>query len=407
MPSRRLSVAERPARTDVSTEEALEAFYAALLDDDAEALYERAPCGYLSTTVDGTIVKVNRTFLTWTGFARSDLVGRRTFAELLTAGGRIYHETHYAPMLLMQGTAREIAFDIVRADGERLLALVNSVLERDAAGAPVVVRTAIFDATDRREYERELLRAKQRAEESEAKARVLAQTLQQTLIPHSPPEIAGLEIAAAYRPAGTGDEVGGDFYDVFELGADDWMIAIGDVCGKGAEAAVVTALARSTIRSVAVRSPQPGKILETLNEVLLAYDTDRFCTVAVVRLRREADSWRVTCALGGHPQPVVMRDGAAAESVGRPGMLIGIFASGSFADTEVGLDPGDAMLLYTDGVTEGRRGDEFYGEARMHATIERHRGSAESLTRGVLDDVMQFQDGDPRDDIALVSVRVP
>ncbi|MDQ1384832.1 MAG: phosphoserine phosphatase RsbU/P, partial [Actinomycetota bacterium] len=158
----------------MSSEQALDAFYAALLDDDAEALYERAPCGYLSTTPDGTIVKVNATFLTWTGYARADLVGRRTFAELLTPGGRIYHETHYAPMLQMQGTARQIALDIVRADGQRLPALVNSVLERDATGRPVVVRTAIFDATDRREYERELLDAKMRAEESERAATRLA-----------------------------------------------------------------------------------------------------------------------------------------------------------------------------------------------------------------------------------------
>ena len=85
----------------MSSEEALEAFYAALLDDDPEALYERAPCGYLSTTPDGTIIKVNGTFLAWTGYERGVLVGRRTFAELLTAGGRIYHETHYAPMLRM------------------------------------------------------------------------------------------------------------------------------------------------------------------------------------------------------------------------------------------------------------------------------------------------------------------
>ena len=159
-----------PAAPDVSSGEAVEAFTAALLDDDPTALYERAPCGYLSSTPDGTIVKVNQTFLTLTGYQRSDLVGRRTFAELLSPGGRIYHETHYAPMLRMHGTAREIALDIVRADGDRLPVLVNAVLERDVDGAPVVVRTAVFDATDRRRYEQELLLAKERAEASEARA---------------------------------------------------------------------------------------------------------------------------------------------------------------------------------------------------------------------------------------------
>jgi phosphoserine phosphatase RsbU/P len=134
--------------------EALDAFLGALADDDPEQLYDRAPCGYLSTAPDGLILKVNQTFLGLTGYARGDLVGHRRFVDLLTVGGRIYHETHYAPMLQMQGTAREIALDLVCGDGRRLPVLVNSVLEYDEAGAPRVVRTAIFDATHRREYER-------------------------------------------------------------------------------------------------------------------------------------------------------------------------------------------------------------------------------------------------------------
>jgi sigma-B regulation protein RsbU (phosphoserine phosphatase) len=399
-------VADCGSRGDLSSEEALEAFYAALLDDDAEALYERAPCGYLSTTPDGTIIKVNGTFLTWTGYERTDLVGRRTFAELLTPGGRIYHETHYAPMLQMQGTAREVAFDIVRVDGQRLPALVNSVLERDANGTPTVIRTAIFDATDRREYERELLRAKQRAEESEAEAKLLARTLQQTLIPPTPPDIPGLDIAAAYRPAGTGDEVGGDFYDIFEIGTGDWVVAVGDVCGKGVAAAAVTALARYTIRGAAVRHPQPRDILDTLNTVLLRHETDRFCTVAVMRLRQVADTWTAAVSSGGHPLPVLIRNGRVPTTLGRPGRLLGVFDTGPFDDSEVVLHSGDAILLYTDGVTEGRSGDTFYGEARLQTAIENHRESAQSLTDGILHDVLQFQAGYPRDDIALVSVRV-
>jgi sigma-B regulation protein RsbU (phosphoserine phosphatase) len=101
-----------------------------------------------------------------------------------------------------------------------------------ADGSPRMIRTAIFDATERRGYERELLRAKQRAEASEAQAKALARTLQQTLIPQAPPEIPGLDVAAVYRPAGSGDEVGGDFYDIFEVGAEDWVIVVGDVCGR-------------------------------------------------------------------------------------------------------------------------------------------------------------------------------
>ena len=178
-----------PPPATPTTLSAQEDFQQALLEDDPELLYDRAPCGYLSTTPDGVIVKVNQTLLTWIGLERHELVGRRTFAELLTVGGRIYHETHYAPMLRMQGEARAIALDVRTADGGVLPVLVNAVMERDAEGRPRVVRVVVFDATDRRAYERELLRAKERAEESEARARSLAETLQQTLIPPLPPQV--------------------------------------------------------------------------------------------------------------------------------------------------------------------------------------------------------------------------
>lgn len=386
---------------------AIEAFYAALLDDDAEKLYERAPCGYLSTTPDGLIVKVNQTFLTLTGFDRDELVGRRRFAELLNAGGRIYHETHYLPMLQMQDRAREIALDIVTSDGRRLPVLVNSVLERDDAGSPVVIRTAVFDATERRGYERELLVAKRRAEQSEARATALARTLQQTLIPPAPPEIAGLDVAARYRPAGNGEEVGGDFYDVFEIAADDWVVVIGDVCGKGVEAAVVTTLARHTLRAASVSSPEPRRALETLNQVLLDHHTERFCTAALLRLRRRQGSWTGVLCCGGHPLPLLLRPGGDPERLGRPGSLLGVLREPVLYDTEVAFRPGDALVLHTDGIVEGRREDEFFGEARLADSVARHAGTASSLAGGVLADVLAFQSGDARDDIAVVTVVVP
>src|SRR3954447_19663187 len=263
----------------MSAQAASEAFYTALLDDDPEQLYDRAPCGYLSTTADGTIVKANATFLDMTGYLSHELVGSRTFASLLTPGGRIYHETHYAPMLSMQGRVREVALDLVRADGSRLPVLVNAALEATPDGTPKVVRVAVFDATHRREYERELLRAKERAERSELRARSLARTLQSTLIPPSPPALPGLDVSAAYRPAGDGQEVGGDFYDVFQISEGDWVVALGDVCGKGVEAAVVTALVRYTLRALTVQLDAPSAVLHSLNDVLLEQGSDRFCTV--------------------------------------------------------------------------------------------------------------------------------
>jgi PAS domain S-box-containing protein len=139
-------------------------------EESAEDLYENAPCGYLSARPGGLIVKVNHTFLTWTGYPREELVGRKRFQDLLTPGGRIFHETHYAPLLRMQGAVREIALDVIRADGRPLPVLINSVLRKDDAGQPLLTRTTIFNATDRKEYERELLRERQRAEQA-AKSR--------------------------------------------------------------------------------------------------------------------------------------------------------------------------------------------------------------------------------------------
>ena len=145
------------------------------LEESAEDLYENAPCGYVSAMPDGTIVRINQTFLAWTGHRREDLVGRRRFQELLTPGGRIFHETHYAPLLRLQGTVREIAVEIVCADGRRLPALINTVLLRDEDGMPRLTRTTVFNATDRKAYERELLRERRKAEEAtKAKADFLA-----------------------------------------------------------------------------------------------------------------------------------------------------------------------------------------------------------------------------------------
>ena len=382
----------------------------AAFEDSIEDLYENAPCGFLSTLADGTIVRVNRTFLAWTGYETADLVGRRRFQDLLTAGGRIYHETHYAPLLLMEGKVKEVALELVCADGERLPVLVNSVLKRSPgeAGGPTLVRTAVFDATHRREYERELLRARQRAEHSEARARVLAQTLQNSLIPPAPPQIPGLDVAAAYRPAGAGDEVGGDFYDVFETGRGDWAVVLGDVCGKGAEAAAVTALARYTVRAAAMRSRRPQRVLDALNQAMLLQQAERFCTVVYAGVHRSRGRSRLTVASAGHPLPVWVGAAGAPSVVGRPGSLLGVLDQPELTETAVDLDRGDAVVFYTDGVVEGRAGSEFYGDRRLCQLVADLRGQpAAAITRAVVEDVVGFQGGSPRDDIAVVVLKVP
>lgn len=392
---------------EVSEQQAArDAFLEALVYDDPVQLYEQSPCGFLSTTPDGLIVKCNATFRTWLGLSVSETVGQLTFADLLAPGSRIYLETHVAPTLLMQGAVREIAMDLLDRQGRRLPVLMNATLVRDDRGNPAVVRIAVFDATDRRSYERELVRAKERAEESERQARALAHTLQQTLVPPTLPEIPGLEVAASYRPAADGLDVGGDFYDVFAIGPDDWTLVIGDVCGKGAEAAVVSGLVRHTVRAFAVAHDEPGRVLAHVNEVLLRHGNERFCTAALLRVRREGGGWRVAVANAGHPLSVLAPHDGAANLVGSYGPLLGIFEEFQAEDVGLVLRPGDTLLLYTDGVIEARHGKEFFGEDRMLTVLDTSAGPLPDVVRGLVDAVVAFERGVVGDDIAVLAVRV-
>jgi len=394
--------------SDITAHDAArEAFERALLVDDPEALYERAPCGYLSVGADGLVLKANATFLTWTGHEADDLVGTVTFVDLLAPGSRIFHETHFHPLLLLDGQVSEIALDMRRADGSRLPVLVNAVMDRAQDGAPGITRVAVFDATERRRYEREILRAKRRAEEAEKRLTVLARTLQETLMPPRNPRIEGLDVATAYRPAGAGDEIGGDFYDVFAVSPQDWVVAIGDVSGKGVDAAAVATLVRHTIRALAVSETSPAAILDQLNQVVLGHPSERFCTAAVLRLRRIGSWWDVAMSAGGHPPAIVLDSRTAPRIIGEPGHLVGAFPSATYEDVRFEMRPGTTVLLHTDGVTDGRRGGEFYGEERLVRLLRGHMSNADELVRTVLEDVLAFQGQDARDDIALVALQVP
>ncbi len=392
-----------------SQELAKREFYEALGYDDVTELYEHAPCGYLSTAPDGRITKANQTFLTWTGYSHDALVGRRSFVDLLTGGGRIYHETHYAPMLRLQSMVRELALDVVRADGSRIPVLVNARLQRDADGEPVAIHVALFEAAERREYERQLLVAKRQAEAAEGRARTLVRTLQRTLMPPRLPEVPGLDAAAAYHPGGGDLEVGGDFYDLFEVDESSWVAVLGDVCGKGAEAAIVTALVRFTVRAAAVRQESASAMLHAVNEVMLHdHDVDRHCTLLVVRLRRDGKAWAVEVSSGGHPLPLLLRQGRTPLAVGVPGTLVGVLTEAEFTDTTLPLGPGESLVLSTDGVAEARHGETMYGEERLATVLGGcPPWPVEGVVAAVVDDVREFLDGGPHDDVAVLALGVP
>ncbi|HEV2758262.1 MAG TPA: SpoIIE family protein phosphatase [Acidimicrobiales bacterium] len=245
--------------------------------------------------------------------------------------------------------------------------------------------------------------------------RRVAQTLQSSLLPSVPPVIPGLEVGTRYMAAEEGTVVGGDFYDVFALGDESWAVVVGDVCGQGVEAAVVTGLARHTVRSSALEHDSPAAVLSHLNEVLLtsgpatASETDpRFCTVCLARLDVTAGGATVTLAMGGHPLPYVLGADGSVRQIGRPGSLIGVVPHATVADEEHRLAPGDALVLYTDGISERHQGASFFGERGIEETLSAAAGFSADAIAGLIEDAARrFVDDQPSDDMAVVVVRVP
>ena len=238
----------------------------------------------------------------------------------------------------------------------------------------------------------------------------VARTLQASLLPHSLPDIPRVELEARYRAAGEGIEVGGDFYDAFALGYGTWALVIGDVCGKGADAAAIAGLARHTVRAAAVQERRPSRMLSVLNEAILREDVPeaRFCTVCAALVRPNPKGARLTVASGGHPLPWVVRADGRAEQVGTSGLLIGVFEHAETRDDVVDLGIGDAVVFYTDGVVEERSDDgETFGQAGLRSILEATPGrTATELVDDVVGAVSSFSSKEPRDDVAVLALRV-
>jgi phosphoserine phosphatase RsbU/P len=369
-------------------------------EDTPEDLFENAPCGYLSTLPDGTIVRVNRTFEDWTGLRREELVGARRFQDLLSPGGRIYHETHYAPLLRMQGVVREIAVEIVRADGTRLPALVNSVLHSDEQGRPQRVRTTVFDATDRRRYEDELLRARRQEQDT-------AQQLSRSLLSGSLPSTAGLEVEVAYRPAVHGLEVGGDWYDAFWLDdeGDAVGLVVGDVVGRGIGAAATMGQLRSALRALASTGLGPGRLLDALDAYAERHEVGRMTTIVYGRLSLASGKLCYACA--GHPPPLVLTPGEAPafawEGRSTPLDVRGASA-GPRVEDALTLAPGSTVLFYTDGLIERRRESLDDGLDRLLREATAHREESPAALVAAL--VHALRDPVHADDVCVLAARV-
>ncbi|HEX4901373.1 MAG TPA: SpoIIE family protein phosphatase, partial [Acidimicrobiales bacterium] len=336
-------------------------------------LFDHAPLGILLVDPSGTVRAANpvcgealgwparqmvgadvATLLAAEDGAASDLVER-----CVTTGTRVEATlTRLGP----QGTVQHLDVSATPVDPEHW-ALGVFVLLRD--------ETARIEAMEAAEVAR-------RAAVAEAERYAeLAWTLQESLLPPDLPSVDGVAIGARFHPAGDGSEIGGDFFDIFQIGDDEWFAVVGDICGKGAGAARLTALTRYTLRATTVRTKTIERNLSDLNDALSRqYEQDRprgqhrFATAAALRFHVGDDgALVVTAGSGGHAPPLVVRAGGEVEELACRGPLLGVFPSGNFVSDRTTLGPGDVVVLYTDGVTEARRGREEFGEDRLRLLL--------------------------------------
>jgi len=228
--------------------------------------------------------------------------------------------------------------------------------------------------------------------------------LQRSLLPDGLPEIAGIDLAVRYRPAA--GHVGGDFYDVVPAAAGGLLAFIGDVCGNGIPAAAMTGMARHTLRALAMRPATPARIVRELNAAILRLDSRLpFMTAALATVTPTVDGAQLALVLAGHPQPLLVRMDGSAEAIGRFGTLLGVYRQVELHTVRTDLQPGDAILLYTDGVTEPRSAGEQFGEQRLGEVASAAAGDAGRIVEAVERAVLEHQ-ANPRDDLALLCIRV-
>jgi sigma-B regulation protein RsbU (phosphoserine phosphatase) len=382
-------------------------------DDGADTFWDSAPCGHVIAEVNGRIRTANRTLANWLGYDPNDLCGRM-FPDLLTVAGRILYETHFGPLLYVGGDLNGVTVDVVGADGTRRPMFLTATVQFNAEKQPQFLHIAVVDATDRRAYEAELLAARRLAETEHARVRRFADTLRRALLPPSLSPPAGLEAADYYYMA-SADEVTGDFYDLFPLSRETWGFFLGDVVGKGVDAAVVTGLTRYTLRAAAVYDDDPVQVLHKLNTVHnqeLQGDARRFCTVIYGRLTaRSEGGFDVELASGGHPPPLLLgADGSAyyVDTIG--GQAIGITTKPHFTRSRFRLGAGDTLMLYTDGITEASTGaghERFDDEGEL---LRFAKEQSPTTAANIVAAVHRLLDGlgtGVEDDTAVLALGVP
>lgn len=377
----------------------LEASQAALAFSEARktAIVEGALDCVIGMDGMGRITDFNQAAERTFGHDRHDVIGEMLADVLVPVSMRERHrlglahlrDTGEGPIL-----GRRIEVNALHADGREFPVelTVTQISDTD----PPQFTGYLRDMTVQRRAASELAASNERLAH-------IARTLQSSLLPPELPRIDGLEIAAAFHAMGDGFEVGGDFYDAFELKDGRWGFTLGDVCGKGSEAAAVTALARYTMRAAAMRSRNLTTVLQTVNEAIHRSNPSRFCTAVFAAL--DPAGGELTLSLGGHPEPLLLRSDGTVERIGHHGALLGTFPEWKGSATKADLAAGDLLLLYSDGVTEARSGDEFYGEERLIDTLRASAGlDADAVVQQIETSVLAFA-GALTDDVTMLAVR--
>ena len=252
-------------------------------------------------------------------------------------------------------------------------------------------------------------RTVQREAELRTQAETISHSLQQALLPPSVPDVPHADVAVRWEPA-SGRDVGGDFYDLFSSDDGSWNVVVGDVCGKGLEAAAVTALARYTLRAAAMQTDVPREALQLLNDALLRQRPadERFVTTAYAHAQVAPGHIIATVCSAGHVPLLVRRVDGTVDVLASSGMPLGLFDDPMLSDTRVDLGPGDALLLYTDGVTEARRDRTEFGLERLRSVFADTAGMDADATATVIDAaVRDFRHGRAADDTAMLVFACP
>lgn len=333
------------------------------------------------------------------GFGAVIRTGQPEFFEELPASAMDYLEPEYRDVVLSLGLRSMVIVPLLSPSGRILggLALVTAESGRRFDEQEVALGL---------ELGRRCAIAIDNARLYEERSRI-AHTLQRSLLPGDLPVVPGVALEARFRPAGAGIEMGGDFYDVFPLDGRAWAMVLADVCGKGPDAAALTALVRYTVRAVTMHEQAPDRVLTLLNEAILRHrGADRFCSAVFATLETRPEGVRVQVASGGHPLPLVLRADGQVETAGGTGLLLGVSPDPEVSSESVDLGPGDELIFYTDGVTDARAPERILSADDLARLVRSCAGRGAAATADAIEAAVTDTSAEPRDDLALLVVSV-